>query len=154
MSDSEDTGLATAEFMMVRISLSATRLQMTHLSCIGWWLRAKRHGMGTYALLGTKYIGEWLSDQMNGQGKLFYMNGSVYSGAFADGKPSGNGTVIDENGNTYEGRWQRGVKSGRGKLTFVDGSVYIGDFAMDRIEGSLHGTPSPSRQSYWFLNQI
>jgi hypothetical protein len=44
---------------------------------------------GTYTYSsGMKYVGEWRDDKYNGQGALFYANGSTRQGILSDGYPS------------------------------------------------------------------
>ena len=58
-----------------------------------------------------------------------YPNGSIYSGHFKGGLPTGEGSLEYKNGDKYIGTWEKGVFSGQGKL-FKDNGHYEGSFKM------------------------
>lgn len=67
-----------------------------------------RWGKGTLLLGrwdsgGTKYVGEWVSDEKHGDGEL-----------------------TSKDGRRYEGQWQHNKWTGRGELRYPDGRSYTG----------------------------
>jgi hypothetical protein len=80
----------------------------------------------------------------HGEGHLIYTNGDEYKGLFANGLPSGTGTMIyATTGNTYSGDWLEGRHHGQGTYTeLVTGNVFEGGFKEGKRSGSfvLRGT--------------
>jgi antitoxin component YwqK of YwqJK toxin-antitoxin module len=56
-----------------------------------------RHGRGKfYYTDGGLYDGEWKTNKMSGQGKLFYQSGKIaYDGAWSDDKFTGYGVLYN-----------------------------------------------------------
>ena len=77
------------------------------------------------------YEGEWKADYCHGQGKITYIDGSVYEGNFVENRKVGNGKMqfapTDEFLAKYDGDWKGDAEDGQGKLTFKDGTTYSGD---------------------------
>ena len=71
-------------------------------------------------------------DCKNGFGVYVFADGGEYSGAFVNGKFSGQGKLVFPDGNFYEGMFEEGLLNGNGTLTYADGSIYIGEFANDK----------------------
>ena len=69
-------------------------------------------------------------------GTIEYSNGDKYTGAFKEGKRSGDGQYVYSNGNKYRGPWADGRKNGKGEFIYSNGSKYIGEF----VDGKLTGT--------------
>lgn len=59
---------------------------------------------------------------------LTYQNGTLYTGALANGKPHGLGKITRPNGSYYEGNFVEGVMQGHGKIVTANGFMYEGDF--------------------------
>ena len=57
---------------------------------------------------GTKYVGVFKYDKMEGIGTLTYTNGNRYEGEFKEGKMEGKGTFINAEGKKTEGVWKNG----------------------------------------------
>ena len=74
------------------------------------------------------YEGDFVDEEWNGKGKLFYANGNIYEGDFIDGTLTGKGKLIYANGNIYEGDFIDDGATGKGKYTFANGNIYEGDF--------------------------
>ena len=93
-------------------------------------------GRGTYIMInGTKYVGEFKDNQMNGIGTLTYTDGTQYVGEFKDNQMNGEGTLIYTDGRKYVGEFQDNWYHGQGTLTFNDGTKYSGEFRW----GEYHG---------------
>mmetsp|Transcript_129972 Transcript_129972/g.290141 ORF Transcript_129972/g.290141 Transcript_129972/m.290141 type:complete len:580 (-) Transcript_129972:38-1777(-) len=56
-----------------------------------------------------------------GQVALSWQDGRRYLGAWADGRPEGEGMLTHPSGDTYEGQWQRGLMHGEGTLRHSKG---------------------------------
>jgi len=99
------------------------------------------------------YAGVW-EDWRNGTGTITYENGSVYTGAWEEGLPHGQGTMDYTRGirlvtaysnpymtahsspyMRYEGGCEHGRKSGHGTMHYYDGSVYKGEWEMGLRNG-------------------
>ena len=64
----------------------------------------------------------------NGQGQLYYADGSRYIGQFKNGEPAGNGTCYYANGDKYIGEWAYHAPHGRGVMHFRSGMVYAAEW--------------------------
>lgn len=85
--------------------------------------------IGTYTQPdGTKYEGQWMFRERNGQGTLTYPDGRKYIGEFKSGQRHGQGTMIYPDGRKYVGEYQYSARTGRGTMTYPDGRQYIGEF--------------------------
>ena len=52
----------------------------------GWWLNARRHGMGTLSkATGEIYVGMWKKGFMDGEGHFVWHNGDEYIGGYKRG---------------------------------------------------------------------
>ena len=75
----------------------------------------ERHGFGMQIWPdGSKYIGYWKNDRVNGQGRLIHNEGDVYSGTWKDDLAHGIGEYIDISGMTYRGDWVNDKQEGKG----------------------------------------
>ena len=71
-------------------------------------------------------------------GEQNWPDGSKYIGEFLDGQPNGQGTYFWPDGDKYVGQWVLGSRSGLGIHTRTNGSTYIGEFLDNKPNG--HGT--------------
>jgi hypothetical protein len=96
-----------------------------------------RDGTGDYSWPNTetRYIGDWKSDQINGNGQIFYENSDTYTGAWENNKKCGQGTFYWASGNEYTGCWADDKMSGDGELKFVNGDCFSGNF----VDGKRYG---------------
>ena len=126
----------------------------------GHFKRGKRNGIGELvSKLGDFYQGIWEHDQLHGEGRAIYADGSYYQGNFYEGEfekfgklfdqetksiyeggflsneKSGQGKEIYKDGSIYKGGFFDGVKNGRGIFDFEDGSFFEGEFLNDFISG-------------------
>lgn len=86
--------------------------------------------------------GTYFCDNLNGEAKIFYSNGGVYTGETRLGKRHGRGRMQFPNGESYEGDWFGGVKHGSGEYKWGNsGEMYEGEFKMNMMWGS---------GKYWF----
>lgn len=85
---------------------------------------------------GSKYFGV-LKDGKYFQGDFTFVDGSIYSGNWIDGKLNGYGTSTSKNGSVYVGEWKDNKKNGKGSLTLADGSKYVGVWKDDTLSGLI-----------------
>lgn len=79
-------------------------------------------------------MGEWLSDQYDGQGSYTAANGDLYAGEFKANRYHGRGTYQYANGERYVGEIRDGKKHGPGVLyaangTSLDEGLWVADVA-------------------------
>ena len=69
------------------------------------------------------YRGGWRSDQFDGHGEWWPMEGNeTYVGSFKNGARHGHGTMKMEDGRVYVGEWEMGEMHGSGKLSGLPGN--------------------------------
>ena len=99
---------------------------------IGGEIRSQRTSNST---TDTFYIGNYINNKKNGQGKLILGGQNVYEGNFKDGEYDGIGLYKNKN-YIYKGRFIAGKKNGKGKLEdLINKSVYEGEFKNDLKDG-------------------
>ena len=104
----------------------------------GEFLDFKFNGSGTLEFtIGDKYkyVGEFLNNELHGQGIFTWDNGDRYIGEHKNNKRDGQGVFNYNDGASYSGTWKDGEKNGKGKLTWPDGSTYEGEFVNGIREG-------------------
>ena len=108
---------------------------------IGKFKNDLRNGRGLLCTKGGKisYEGEWVDDEMEGNGKFIIENVTYYIGQFKKGLFNGKGIFYNKNGNKkYEGQWIDGIIKGKGILYSKDDGrvLYEGEWVDGIIEGS------------------
>ena len=78
----------------------------------------------------VKYEGQFLDDEYNGKGKLYYPNGDYYEGQFKKGKKDGIGIDFYKNGKKkYDGKFVNDkYEDNEGTYFYENGEIYIGQF--------------------------
>jgi hypothetical protein len=99
---------------------------------IGGDIQSKRTSNST---TDTYYIGNYVNNKKNGQGKLILGGQNVYEGNFKNGEYDGIGVFKNKN-YIYKGGFIAGKKHGKGKLEdLINKSVYEGEFKNDHKDG-------------------
>ena len=76
---------------------------------------------------GSIYFGEINSKNLKeGNGIIFWKDGSFYEGNLKDNKFNGFGRFVYSNGDFYEGNWKNGQVNGFGNYYSFDGANYSG----------------------------
>ena len=126
--------------------------ESSYESYTGDWVMGKMTGNGIFIYKnGNKYIGELADNYFNGEGIMYYADGTSKTGIWENDKfiktneiktgcISGNctdgfGTYVTEKGDKYVGTFSNGYYSGRGNYTFAAGDVYEGEFKNGNYEG-------------------
>jgi len=79
--------------------------------------RNERHGFGMQIWPdGTKYVGYWKNDKIEGEGRMINNEGDTYIGNWKDNMAHGAGEYIDSSGMTYDGEWVKDKQEGQGKI--------------------------------------
>ena len=73
---------------------------------------------------GKLLPGQWAHDRFEGEGEMFYADGSTYSGQWANGVRAGAGTGIAEPSITTDNNWNTTISE-----------KYVGDWKDDRHHG-------------------
>jgi len=101
----------------------------------GQWQNGVRHGRGsmTYDVQGdTYYSGDWVQGRKQGTGVQVFLHGERYHGSFLWGKPSGIGTIYEQEG-------------GRGR--FIDGIFQAGGLDMITRQGDTSDRNQPAHEA-------
>ena len=88
----------------------------------------KRNGHGMYFDGGAVFDGQWLDDEMHGEGSITFDTGAVYKGSFAANQFHGKGTYTWPDGTSYEGQWRRNLMHGEGVYTDAQRRRWTGRF--------------------------
>lgn len=76
----------------------------------------ERHGFGMQIWGdGTKYVGYWREDRIEGRGRMISRDGDVYTGEWKTNAAHGVGEYEDAAGMRYSGEWAKDRQEGRGK---------------------------------------
>ena len=103
---------------------------------VGEFIDGDFNGQGTFTFdNGDKYVGEWRDDKQNGQGTFTWPDGEKYVGEHKDDKRNGQGTYTWTNGNKYVGEFKDDKKNGQGTYTFASGTKYVGEYKDDKKNG-------------------
>lgn len=126
-----------------------------------WNKEYKKQGIGSLLMIdGSKYVGQFVNDDIEGKGYYIDTSGRMYIGEFREGKANGQGKITIEkdpgyiyigsfknnlfdgygeetlpNGNIYKGQFREGYKESSGILQFSEGSCYEGEFQKSAISG-------------------
>ena len=89
---------------------------------------------------GSEYEGQWnkLSGEKQGQGTMWYADGSIFDGCWQSDKPNGRGRLTKSNGDIYEGEWKDGNVHGYGVYKHAKNEgQYVGEWQDHKQHG--HG---------------
>lgn len=130
----------------------------------GNWKDDLKDGYGIYEYAPTtkftKYIGNFVTDKLTGQGTLYHKDGTIESGNFKDNVYMGSyasdytynstkgskyciagncnngyGIYIFDNGDKYAGEWNNGQREGQGAYYYKSGIRYTGNFRNNTLDG-------------------
>lgn len=92
------------------------------------------------------YDGQWAANQKHGRGRLEFLRGAFYDGAFEHDVFCGRGLWRVADGTEFEGRFVQNFLVD-GTVRYTDGSVYVGELSKHRPHG--HGRlRRPDRAEY------
>ena len=105
-------------------------------SIISDFFSKKRNGNGKMTYIDNSvYEGNWVNDKREGKGKMTYADKSIYDGDWKDDKRTGKGKMSYADNSIYDGDWVNDKHSGKGKMTYADNSTYDGDWVDDKYNG-------------------
>jgi len=84
---------------------------------------------------GSVYVGAWKNGKRDGQGTLNSYTGDKYVGAFKNNDYHGQGTYTYSTGEKYVGDFKDGQMDGQGTYTLADGRKYVGAIQNGRKNG-------------------
>ena len=121
-----------------------------------------REGYGRFLARDTgnhrnyEYVGDWLDNKRDGQGRCYFYNGDLYQGQWKNGKRNGHGTCFMQNGERYVGMYQDDMKHGQGTLWAAAGTKYVGGFKNDQKdgEGQMFSPGGSIRLQEWRMGQL
>ena len=105
--------------------------------------RGVASGRGTATYVDRRGVSETLSAEfvdgavVDGRTEIAWSDGAHYSGLAMDGKPDGEGVLVDAKGNRFDGEWKNGALNGHGTVVWANGDRYEGDWVAGKAEG--HG---------------
>jgi len=109
---------------------------------IGEFTNGAMNGKGIKkSISGDVYLGNFIADNYQGKGVLFYADGRTYSGAFKNNLPEGIGTMQSPGGNVYIGAFKEGMYEGDGILLLANGKRWEGKF--------VHNEPTATAKFYY-----
>ena len=79
----------------------------------------ERHGFGMQIWIdGSKFVGYWQNDLINGKGRMIHAEGDVYIGDWRNNLAHGKGEYTDSSGMSYVGDWVKDKQQGKGNYVF------------------------------------
>jgi hypothetical protein len=106
------------------------------------------------------YFGDFLNNQVHGQGSIYYGDGGTYHGGFKENKADGKGKYSGPGGEFYDGDWKSDLRytfsfsnldrNGHGVEFFDNGLKYEGNFMNGLKDG--HGCFEWKDGSYYTGN--
>lgn len=103
---------------------------------VGDWSNNLMNGKGVYYWPdGGSFIGEWQNNLRNGWGVLYTSDGDVYIGEWINDNMEGYGIYYWEDGESYQGQWKNDQRNGLGSYVWGDGNSYIGQLRNGSLEG-------------------
>ena len=103
----------------------------------GNFVNDKFQGKGTLVKAdGTKIVGDFLANQINGKVVISYPKGDHYEGGMVNGLRDGSGKYTYAAGGYYDGMWKTGEKNGYAVFQYTNGDVYEGNY----VNGLAHDT--------------
>ena len=90
---------------------------------VGDFRHNKLHGHGTLSCKDYQYKGGFVDGQRDGQGELYFANGTSYDGMFRKDVYDGHGRQTYPDDSFYEGEFSNHVRHGRGRQVMADGRV-------------------------------
>lgn len=101
----------------------------------GAFYMGQKQGRGTLNIKDAEYTGDFLNDEMHGEGVMIWKNKKRYIGSWKKGLMHGKGEMIWPNGKSYKGDYKNGEKHGRGVMRWTNGRIYDGEWK----HGKQHG---------------
>lgn len=92
----------------------------------------------------------------HGRGMMRYLNGSVYTGQWENGKMHGNGRIVWEDGAVYSGQWVHGKRTGHGSYTWSNGDRYVGEWKENQLfgPGTFYHSDGTTEKGVWLEKTI
>ena len=101
----------------------------------GHFVSGIRSGPGTLIKKWGIMSGNWVDDELEGEGEMIITGGTIYKGNFHKTRRHGRGTISFRNGTSYEGEHADGKREGYGTCSFADGSILTGEWKDDNANG-------------------
>lgn len=103
---------------------------------LGELKKGKKSGMGKLTTESKEtYLGQWVDDQISGQGTYNYNNGDIYKGEWLYNQRHGYGEFTSDSWGKYIGNWEKGNQHGQGIAEYKNGTVYNGNWTDGKMEG-------------------
>ena len=104
----------------------------------GELVQNKKEGKGEEISNEGKFVGNFVDDKKNGEGKMVYsLSGDIYEGNYKDDLFDGKGHYIWKiSGQEYTGEYKNGLMHGKGLYEWSEGEFYRGMFINGKKEGN------------------
>lgn len=114
------------------------------------------HGKGSLVFSEGHYVGSFIRNKRDGEGRIIYNSGDAYIGQFKHNLFHGKGKFTHSNGDVYKGHWSDGKKEGFGTYIFSNSDVYKGEFVNDQIngKGTLTKSDNSERTGQWYNGSL
>ncbi len=104
---------------------------------------------------GAVAEGFFVSSVLNGTGKINWPNGELLEGNFVDGVLDGEGVAVSPEGEVRRGNFVKGILSGKGNITKPDGTIYSGEFISNNIvSGKIIYTNGSEDEGFFKNNKL
>ena len=88
--------------------------------CSGAATLRMQHVLHLDLIRRTKYVGQWISNQRHGQGRMQYSNGDAYEGLWIKDHRNGLAKYFYANGDVFIGRYEHNRREGLGTIYMVN----------------------------------
>ena len=107
-----------------------------------------KHGLGKITFAGANnargesiggetYDGQWVDDQMHGEGCYTFTSGNIYTGCWENGIMQGAGRMQYADGSTYEGNWTNNLMDGDGVYVDAERITWAGIFVNGQFDSKI-----------------
>ena len=130
----KETPLTIETYLKHGVGIEINKINGTRYD--GLFKHGQHHGRGkmAYEKTGEVYEGDFVNNNIEGEGRFTSKNGDVFEGEFKDNAMK-SGVITMKNGDEYAGDFVNDMYSGYSLYKYANGDVYCGDF----VKGKKHG---------------
>lgn len=102
---------------------------------IGNFTEGRISGYGKKILHNGDIYDGYFFNICDGEGKIYFVNGSMYAGKFSDNRGEGDGIYHFKNGSVYNGMFKNGKRNEKGIYYYSNGDIYTGNWINNKKNG-------------------